>query len=232
MKTTFGLPVTAAISVSRSMSTQWMAVGILLFAISAAARANDGVLDVTCGTGGKVTVDVFGSTSNAANAAAVQADGKIVVAGAVSDVAGDFALVRYDAGGSLDSSFGSGGIVRTDFSGRADLALALAIQSDGKIVAAGFAVTSTSDFALARYNSDGSLDSSFGSGGKVTTDFFLRSDGVGALAIQGDGKIVAAGTAGNRCGQPVRPRAVQHRREPGLRLRHRRQGDDHCRRTR
>ena len=95
-----------------------------------------------------------------------------IVAGGYSF--GDFALARYDPDGTLDRSFGSGGKVTTDFSGSGsfEIAFAIAIQSDGKIVATGPSDASGSyDFALARYNSNGTLDASFGSAGIVMTDF-------------------------------------------------------------
>jgi len=159
----------------------------------ALARYNtDGSLDVTFNpTGslpGTVTTD-FGDTDRG-NAVAVQKDGKIVVAGA-SDTGGinDFAVARYNTDGSLDVSFGTGGTVITDFSGNEDFALAVAIQKNGKIVVAG---ASGGDFALARYNSDGSLDTSFGTGGLVTTSGTTAGS---AVAIQKDGKIVVAGTS-------------------------------------
>jgi uncharacterized delta-60 repeat protein len=103
------------------------------------------------------------------------------------------------AAGDLDPTFGSGGKVTTDFFGNLDVADAVAIQSDGKIVAAGVTITSsgssTADFALARYNQDGSLDASFGSAGKVTTQFTGTIAQAFSVAIQTDGKIVAAGRA-------------------------------------
>ena len=98
------------------------------------------------------------------------------------------------APGDLDTSFGTGGKVTTGFSLGNGMAYSVAIQADGKIVAAGIA---GSDFALARYNSDGSLDTSFGTGGKVTTDFGPLGSGASSVAIQADGKIVAAGSAGS-----------------------------------
>src|SRR5438046_1292458 len=99
------------------------------------------------------------------------------------------------APGDLDSTFGSGGRVTTDFAGDSDLARVLAIQADGKLVAAGDTATSfiDSDFALARYNSDGSLDSTFDSDGRVTTVFAGGASVAFALAIQADGKLVVAG---------------------------------------
>ncbi|HSB10092.1 MAG TPA: delta-60 repeat domain-containing protein [Blastocatellia bacterium] len=106
-------------------------------------------------------------------------------------------LAGRRAAGELDPSFGNGGKVVTDFSGNDDGASSVAIQPDGKIIAAGTSTAQggTPDFALARYNVDGSLDASFGSNGKVTTDFFQDGDFLHAVAIQEDGRIVAAGSA-------------------------------------
>ncbi|MBI3653774.1 MAG: hypothetical protein HY231_22300 [Acidobacteria bacterium] len=160
------------------------------------ARFNtDGSLDSSFGTGGKVTTD-FANNFDSADAVVVQNDGRIIIAGfATTSTNMDFALVRYNRDGSLDSSFGNGGKVTTDFAKGADNAPAVALQSDGKIIAAGRARTSWSgfDFALVRYNRDGSLDSSFGKGGKVTTDFGGGAEGIRAMAIQSDSRIVVAG---------------------------------------
>ena len=109
---------------------------------------------------------------------AVQSDGKIVVAGfGTSNF--DFILARYTSAGSLDSGFGTGGIVTTDILGDDNGCNALALQSDGKIVVTGYAYDGAKYvFATARYNSDGTLDSGFGSGGIVTTAFFyIRREG-------------------------------------------------------
>src|SRR5690242_11502680 len=102
------------------------------------------------------------------------------------------------ADGNLDSTFGNGGRVTTDFNASFDNAKAVAIQPDGKIVVAGsvFGYSSApgvSDFAVARYNSDGSLDASFGAGGKTQIDFATSFDDASAIAIQPDGKIIVAG---------------------------------------
>ncbi len=96
------------------------------------------------------------------------------------------------APGDLDPTFGTGGRVTTDLGGF-DTASALAIQADGKIVVTG-STGGGADFALARYNEDGSLDPSFGIGGKVTTDLFGEIDSASVLALQPDGKIVVAGS--------------------------------------
>src|SRR2546426_4325698 len=126
------------------------------------------VLDDSFGIGGKAHTPIL-SANDAfarANAVALQADGKIVLAGYANDGTNEnFALVRFHPDGSLDNSFGRGGIVTTDF-GRHSQANAMVIQNDEKIVVAGW----TETFALARYNSDGFLDASFGFGGKVITD--------------------------------------------------------------
>jgi uncharacterized delta-60 repeat protein len=159
----------------------------------ALARYNtDGSLDTTFSGDGRVTTD-FGA--DGAQAVALQADGKIV-AGGFTVVTGtiDFALARYNSDGSLDTTFSGDGKVATNFTGDPDEARALAIQGDGKIVAAGGAgVFGIADFALARYKTDGSLDPSFGGDGKVRMDFAGGIDEASAMAIQGDGKIVAAG---------------------------------------
>jgi uncharacterized delta-60 repeat protein len=90
--------------------------------------------------------------------------------------------------------------------GSFDAATALAIQFDGKIVAAGIAsFNQGGDFGISRYNGDGSLDATFGIGGKVTTDFSGRGDGAHALAIQSDGRIVAAGVANSGNHPTIRP---------------------------
>ena len=143
------------------------------------------------------TFGIIGSREAAA-AVAVQADGKIVAAGSVTLAQSrNFAVFRYNADGSLDASFDGDGKVTTDFDSRDDLAYAVAIQADGKIVAVGAAVVTNSRFALVRYNPDGSLDSSFGAGGKVTTDVGVYASAY-AVAIQADGKIVAAGSGNLR----------------------------------
>jgi uncharacterized delta-60 repeat protein len=152
-----------------------------------------GDLDLGFGTGGKVTTD-FGGKYDRGNAVALQSDGKMIVAGYATGSSQDFALARYNTDGSLDTSFGVGGTVTTDFSSNTDSAAGVAVQSDGKIILVGATdSTGAGDFALARYTASGSLDSSFGSGGKVTTDFSRRIDGARAVALQGDGKIVVAG---------------------------------------
>jgi uncharacterized delta-60 repeat protein len=163
----------------------------------ALARYNDdGTLDATFGVGGKVMADV--GCHGAIFGLALQTDGKLVAGGSCLPQ-GDFLLARYNANGSLDSTFGSGGTVITDIDGDFDTVAGVAVQVDGSIVAAGRALVNEgqdSVFALVRYSPGGSLDSSFGTGGKVTTDFGPGyEDGAEALVIQPDGRIVAVGHA-------------------------------------
>lgn len=151
-----------------------------------------GNLDSSFGVGGVATTQLPGAL---APDLALQSDGRIVLAGgAFFGGDHDFTLVRYESNGTLDASFGVGGIVSTDFGG-IEGAEGVSIQGDGKIVAVGdvFLGTPTqTDFALARYLPDGSLDAAFGSGGLVTTD--LGGDEFGkALVIQANGRIVAVG---------------------------------------
>jgi uncharacterized delta-60 repeat protein len=162
----------------------------------AVARYNpDGTLDTSFDSDGKVTKSVGGAGYYSyAYSAAIQPDGKIVVAGTS---AGRFALLRLNSDGSLDSSFDGDGQVLT-LVGSGGGAYDVAIQSDGKIVAAGYAYNGSDyDFALARYNLDGSLDSTFDSDGKLTTAFGSGHDYARSLAIQSDDKIVVVGYAYN-----------------------------------
>jgi uncharacterized delta-60 repeat protein len=173
-----------------------------------ARYTNRGRLDPTFGRGGKAMTDA--GPDGDASAVEIQRDGKIVAAG------DGFALVRYTTSGKLDPSFGAGGVVRTGF-GPSSHAFAVAIQKDGKILVAGRATSSASDdFALARYTSDGTLDASFGRGGKVVTNFGIKTsngypsdDWAYAVAVEPDGKIVLAGAsdirgnAAERSGTPL-----------------------------
>jgi uncharacterized delta-60 repeat protein len=165
----------------------------------------DGTLDNTFGSRGKVRTD-FPGLAAVPSAVVIQGDGKIVVAGGAFPLftfAGNFQLVRYNANGSLDTSFGNGGIVTTIFP-EGSYAFDVALQTDGKIIAAGTLFVdfnpgdqSDTDFALARYNPDGSLDTTFGNGGTVSTDFIGMEDDAFSILIQSDGKIVAVGSANN-----------------------------------
>ncbi len=125
---------------------------------------SDGTLDPSFGTGGRIVTNV-GTINSQAIGVSIQQDGKILVVGsAASDpFNGGLGLVRYNPNGSLDNGFGEGGKVITDFVDGAS-PLSIMYRPDGKIVVAGHG---TGNFALARYNRDGSLDTDFGSNGKI-----------------------------------------------------------------
>lgn len=168
----------------------------------------DGTLDKTFDGDGIVQTAFpnFDDSIGSPVSLALQSDGKIIVVGtAISSSSGttngDFALARYHVNGSLDESFDGDGKLTTDF-GAHDTAFGVAIQSDGKIVVVGDTATITrADFALARYNRDGTLDASFDSDGKQTTNFgdssipeFGGSDDFArSVAVLSDGEIVVAG---------------------------------------
>src|SRR3990172_2957508 len=152
----------------------------------------DGSLDSTFGIANSgIALADFGG-DDYADALGIQSDGRIVVAG--RSFGNDFAVVRFNDDGTLDTTFGTNGIVTTEIVNAS--ASAMRIQSDGKIVAAGrTSVGGGYDFALVRYNANGSLDTSFGTNGIVTTPIGGYTEYVSALGIQSDGKIVAAGNS-------------------------------------
>lgn len=156
--------------------------------------------DIDTSFGGGTLVAPGGLTDDYVRGVAVQADGRVLVAGfgvTATATGTDFLLVRHLRDGGLDTSFGTGGKVTTGFNnaGRSDEALAVAVQPDGKILVAGTSDQGATgyDFALARYNADGTLDTTFGNVGRVTTSFGNGADKAYALLLQPDGKIVLAG---------------------------------------
>jgi uncharacterized delta-60 repeat protein len=168
--------------------------------VSTAQTAPGGLDPAFSGDGIEIT-NIGGSDFG--RAVAIQSDGHIVVVGGTYVSAGgsyNFALARYDPDGSLDPTFSDDGMQTTDFGGE-DYAMAVAIQADGKIVVVGSSTSSgTSDFALARYNTDGTLDPSFSGDGKQITDFGGAADSAQGVAAQPDGTIVVVGDAGTDFG--------------------------------
>ena len=169
---------------------------IVCFSIPAVTYAQDGLLDLSFDTDGIVTTAI-GTSDDFGRAVAVQEDGKIIVAGYSFNGSQDvFAVARYNTNGSLDLSFDADGYATTGFDTFSnDRAFAVAIQPDGKIVIAGYNTDEDSDrdFAVVRYNTDGSLDNSFGTGGIVSTPLADGGDEVRSVVVQEDGKIVLAG---------------------------------------
>jgi uncharacterized delta-60 repeat protein len=162
--------------------------------------SSDGSLDKSFSGDGKATASL-GSLTDYAYSVAVQPDGKIVMAGssAVSSVDSDFAVVRYNSDGMLDKSFSGDGKVTTSLGAFHDVARSVAVQADGKIVVAGYSFVSDvdADFAVVRYDSDGTLDTSFGGTGKVITPIAVTSAAGCSMILQHDGKILVAGYADN-----------------------------------
>ena len=169
------------------------------------ARYNaDGGLDSGFGTGGTVLTPIGKGKSAQANGVVVQPDGKILaVGGAVDEGESKFTLARYTAAGALDTTFGTGGIVLTSFgTGSNASASAVAVQPDGAIVASGGVVPTNGQaaFALARYTTAGALDTTFGTGGIVSTaapNLAGPATAASAVVIAPDGKIVTAGATGS-----------------------------------
>lgn len=167
---------------------------------TASAAAQPGELDRSFDGDGKQTTS-FGPPSanrDRASAVVVQPDGKTVVAGTTGSATAegyaddDFAVVRYEVDGRLDTAFGSGGRVTTDFAGNRDEAGDLVLQPDGALVVVGSAISGDGrNLALARYLPDGRLDTSFGDDGRVLSDL---AGGATAASLLADGRIVTAGT--------------------------------------
>lgn len=168
------------------------------------ARYDDtGTLDASFGTGGVVLTDAVPGFSTRARALLIQPDGKLIAVGFAApgyywDAGGDVVLVRYLSDGSLDTDFGAGGIVVTDVFGHPDQGGEALLQSDGRIVVAGFSNTAEPDASrdalIARYESNGTLDVTFATGGIFALDIDGRIDRARAVALQADGGIVIAGT--------------------------------------
>jgi uncharacterized delta-60 repeat protein len=154
----------------------------------------NGYSDPTFGFNGETAVD-FGTTSEEAFAVAPAGGGQVVAAGCADcdGIAPDFAVARFDADGQPDGSFGTDGLVRLTFgTNLAENATAVAVQGNGKVVVAG---SVSGDFAVARLTTTGLPDNSFSGDGKVRTDITSGSgDGAADVVIQGDGKILVAGT--------------------------------------
>ena len=146
------------------------------------ALLTPGALDTTFGGGGSL-ITTFTTGDDVGKGVAIQSDGKIVVVGTCPGVTNnpssstDFALVRYNTDGSLDTTFGNGGKVRTNVF-QFDNAFGVTVQPDGKIIVVGETFTGSNfDFAVLRYNANGSLDGTWGFAGIVTTDFGFGDDG-------------------------------------------------------
>ena len=156
------------------------------------ARLNaDGTLDPTFGSDGEATIDLGGPSG--AYALALQPDGKIVLAGTTTAVgAGDFAVARLTSSGSLDPTFNGTGKQTLGYGAANEAALGVVVQPNGRIVVMGNGGVNH-DFPVTRLNSNGTIDTTFGTGGTVGVDFGATEQD-GDLALQPDGKLVLAGS--------------------------------------
>lgn len=166
----------------------------------------DGGLDTTFGTNGYVFVD-FNGGDDISNAITMQDDGKIILAGistASNETRSDFAVARFNTNGTLDTTFSSDGKAVISFGDFSAFANSVAVQPShmgGRIVVAGYDTTlamlqQQHDFAIARLNSNGTMDAQFGSAGRVTTQFGSLDSGISSIVLSGT-KIVAVGNARN-----------------------------------
>lgn len=163
----------------------------------------DGGLDAAFDGDGIVTFNVGTTLRDTAYSVALQPDGRIIAAGSASNIfdaknltvgQNDFGLARLNPDGSPDTEFGENGRVSTHFGLGVDIGYDVALQTDGKIVVSGSTTNgSNNDFALARYNQDGTPDETFGVKGRVTTDFFGEDDTAFSMTLQPDGRILLTG---------------------------------------
>lgn len=203
LDTSFGKAGTAALvsggsAIAVQLNGKFVVTSSAAFAAGNVARYNrNGSLDTSLGIAGQ-------AAALAAPGIALQSDGRIVTAGSITNktsLSGNssgFGLARFNNNGTVDTTFGTRGGVVTPFPGLATaIAFPLLIQPNGDIVAGGSAGSSSrTSFALARYLSTGQLDTTFGTGGLVTTSFGAGTAGISALALQTDGKILGVGTDG------------------------------------
>jgi|SRR5688572_4019963 len=156
---------------------------------------SSGSLDTTFSGDGKVSIGFGAGRQDFANDLVVQSDGKIVVIGYTGDANysnNNFAVARLNAGGSLDTTFSADGKVATNF-GADEYGTGVDLQLDGKIVVAGEKSTTIASFALARYNTDGSLDTTFNATGRKVISFSTSNSWANDVHVQSDGKIVTSG---------------------------------------
>lgn len=151
---------------------------------------SNGTLDNSFGTNGFVQTDYSFSSFDQANSVVVLNDGSILISGVAEF---GFAMLKYDSNGMLDNNFGINGKVMTNIGSNYSYGTDMAIQSNGKIIVAGYTYNGTdNDIALVRYNTDGSIDNTFGTNGIVTHDILNISNTTRSIKIQADGKIVIA----------------------------------------
>ena len=162
----------------------------------------DGSIDLTFGGGDGIVTTAIGAGDDRGRSVALQPDDKILVGGYSGN---DFAVTRYNSNGTLDVTFGGGaGFVTTAIGVGVDSSYDISIQADGKILLSGTSNNGTdNDFAVVRYNSDGTLDTSFSANGILTTPIGAANETGRSIAVQSDGKIVVVGDSDNGTDQDV-----------------------------
>ena len=182
---------------AHGLGLAWALLLTALLAPTLAQAAKPGDLDPSFGDGGKVKTG-FENCRCRAQSVAIDARGRIVAVGGGAERGADFALARYEPNGKPDPSFSGDGRVTTDFFGGSDSARSVAIDSHGRVVAAGYWCELAGcdwNLALARYDHDGSLDGSFGRGGRVRSGLTFAPR---AVAIDSRDRIVVAGSSAAR----------------------------------
>lgn len=181
------------------MKAKFIISSLLLANLSFAQLA--GEFDTGFGNYGKVTL-TNPAHGQVVQDMIVQPDGKIIAAIQQQKTNADFQIMRFMPNGLIDTTFGANGVTSVDFNGYKDVPYSLALQSDGKIIVGGKAgngqITEISGFGILRLNTNGSVDTTFGTNGKVSFNFESQSgsyDAINNIAIQADGKIVVSGTA-------------------------------------
>ena len=180
----FGSFYDLGFSVALQADGKILVVGDSNSGIALARYTSTGALDTAFNGTGMVTTSFGG---NEGRSVAVQPDGKILVAGF-------YGLARYTSTGALDTSFNGTGMVTTVVRSYSETGPSVAVQADGKILVAGDSGAPNYDFAVVRYNTDGSLDTSFNGTGMVTTDLGSGDDHAASVAVQADGNILVAGS--------------------------------------
>jgi uncharacterized delta-60 repeat protein len=153
----------------------------------------NGTIDSSFGTNGVVTFDGNSGGFGIFSSVELMPDGNIIAAG-VSYVSDDFLIMRFSQDGIVDSTFGTNGTVTIDFNNESNSCQSINRQADGKLIVSGSSQGFSNDthFSIARLNTDGSIDSSFGIDGKITTDL-LEKEYLFESALQADGKLIVTG---------------------------------------
>lgn len=181
---------------AKLVAAGWMYNGIS-YDIALTRYQPNGELDLTFGNGGKV-ITALDEYNSRANSLIIQQDGKIVITaeGHHDSLGNTIVLVRYNYDGSIDTSFDLDGKIFTAIGKGPAYGRSLAIQYDGKLIVAGYSkIENSFDFILVRYNTNGSIDDSFGVNGKITTSFGDENDFGNDISIMKDGRIVVVGSS-------------------------------------